>query len=931
MHRISRPVLARFLLALATLLISGATAHDHVGSVHAAGSCRPTTSACPSSGAGTPSQSALLAQEASNLAPSMALAAHGGPTAPVSLSVVAGYDDQYRTSAWVPIRITARNRTSNLLQGVCAVPGRTDTAQFASPGYSSVYQVPIVLPAGASKTVTLYMPGQSVGDYVNTQFIVAGKVVASRSATPSSFDDQAVTVGILTRDPLLTAWVHHVASPLLGGSSSTVNTVALDLATVDPVADALANFDAIVVSNVDSSRLHADQVAALQQYVRNGGGLILVGGPDWQESLQPLPPSLVPGYLDGARVLPDLTRLSGMQTSSGMPASRGVSGRKGITPPVVPRGNGTIVSVLTHPRGTVLADEAGTPLVVREMVGKGRIVYLAFDPAIDPFPRRPGAAAMLSDLVAQATTQAASRLSSAGGQASFGFFRDRYGPSIMRQELANLPSGTRPSLLLLIILTLASLVLVGPLNFLVLHRLGWREWTLVTTPLLGLLCLGSTLALTLHVKGSVAVLNTVGVVELDGCQDGRCAVGAWNGSSAGRPATLYVGLFAPLRGEYHIVWNAPSMPQGLPSYSLNSGLPVSAIPLGARLGEGGSTAIDFPSMTMWSTRSAALETTVPVAGQIRGNLSLASDGSIVGRVRNDTDLALFRPALIAGGSVLRLPDLPPHAWLSVRLHPSVLIVWNRPSSLWDQVYASATGGGSQSDLSQFGLSQTGLFATWDGDPWEEPPAAVERSPMDRLRNVAERLPAARDTTGAGQVLFVGWNDRPLGTFSIDGAQPQRRDLNLIVASLSVRFPHTGFRLRPGTLSASLIDYRLNQSQTGCCFDLSGQSTIDLGAGSWATFEFDIPHARTLHFRRLTLAVDPGGANESNIGQIYDWHAARWVHVPIQLDGTSLGSPDRFVSPSGALLVRLSATTDSGDIVITDPAKSLQVSGWATTR
>jgi hypothetical protein len=235
--------------------------------------------------------------------------------------------------------------------------------------------------------------------------------------------------------------------------------------------------------------------------------------------------------------------------------------------------------------------------------------------------------------------------------------------------------------------------------------------------------------------------------------------------------------------------------------------------------------------------------------------------------------------------------------------------------LWDRIY-----GRPQSSLG---------FGTWDGDPWEEPTPGSERSLADRLRNVGDRLPNGQDLPSASAVVLVGWSENSLGSITVDGATPRRRDLNLIEAPLAVHFARGTFQLRPGTLSAYLVDGRPQTPQNGCCPAFFGSRVVGVGPGGSAIFQFDIPHAPRMRFHRLVLSINAGGADGSKVAQVYDWRRHRWVHVILGPTDAVLASPSRFISASGALQVRLHSTTRSGDIVIADPRQDVQLSGTAT--
>ncbi|HEX6506786.1 MAG TPA: hypothetical protein VF221_04060, partial [Chloroflexota bacterium] len=793
-------------------------------------------------------------------------------TSPVSLRVAVGYGEQYRPSAWVPVRVTLRNRSEAQQSGTIIIPDRGQNSQFSSPSFYALYQVPVLLPPGATKHVTLYLPGRDIGDAVEVQLQQAGTVVTRASDSPSSFSDGAISVGALSGDQALASWIRR-ANP----RNAAVDLVGLGASTLDPVPEALATFDAIVLTNADTSQLDRDQIAALKQYVQNGGSLVVVGGPDWQETLRPLPAALVPGHLAGSRRLSDLSGLRALGSGA---------------PPRAP----TIVSVLKRPQGSVVASQSGVPLVVRDTVGNGRLVYLAFDPSVDSIPRWHKAAAMLTSLIDQWTPQVIYRLSQSGFQS--GFFRGRFSAGAMVQELSNVPSPTRPSMLLLVLLAVLSVLLLGPANFTVLHRLGRPELAWALIPILATVCLASTLAAAFHFKGNLVLLNTVGVVKMDG-------------QGGSYPASLYVGLFSSVQGDYHMVWNGRGLAQSVPQYSFDNSTPTDNLPVGLRLSEGTQTEVDFPGMDMWAARGVALQTMVTIPGTIRSDLWLTPNGSIVGVVHNDTNLALQRPVILAGSAVSHLADLAPHTSQSVHIRPYVDTYEGERTVLWDRIY---------------GLSpSTAALGAWDGDPWEAPRPISEASLLDRLRNVGERLPEARDIASSGGIVFVGWSQNALGSLTVDGASPRRRDLNLIESQLSMHFKPGSFQLRPGTLSATLVDGNATPPQNGCCEVSSTTQPVGLGPGGSATFQFDVPNSRRVHFLRLGISLNAGGAEETSVTQAYDWQAKEWVNFHISAGYARLSRPDRFISRNGALLVRVHATNASGDVVISDPHRDLQLS------
>ncbi|PZS11037.1 MAG: hypothetical protein DLM70_00005, partial [Chloroflexi bacterium] len=700
-------------------------------------------------------------------------------------------------------------------------------------------------------------------------------------------DTSALLIGVLAGTPADMAWI----APAIQRQVTT-HVIRLSPSTIDANPQALATFDIIVLTNADTSQLDRTQLSALERYVRNGGALIVVGGPAWQETLRPLPATLLPGQLVGLHVLPDLQGL--------LP----------LVSPSVPAGHRpAAVSILSHPSGTILAGQAGIPLVVRAREGQGTVEYLAFDPSLSSIQSWSGSPRLLEHLVAMAAPLAITRTWSPGG------FRARF-QAIFRSEaltseLSNLPSGTVPFLALFAALTLGYVLILGPANFLLLRWIRRQHLAWVTIPILALSYLGSIFGIVTHVRASTGVLNTVGLVTLDG------------GASL-RPATLYMGLATPQSGNYHLTYNGSALPAPLPQVSHGGGFffrgasTLHATPLGMRLQEDPQAAVTFLSMKRWTMRDLSLETSVNIPGAVRSGLIIDPQGIVTGSIHNGTNLDLLDPVIVAGQTVARLSDIPAGGSVYVRVQPSVDNSGQDPASFWENLY----GGDSLRNADHFG----GLRDCCNQFSYPQ-----ETQLLDRVRNAVAMLSQARPDalSGLGEVLLVGWSERPLGAVSVDGASPQRRDLNLVATPLSVRFPsHGAFRLLAGTLGPHLVDVLPRAPQSNCCsfgFGNDQQSAASVGSGGFLTFEFDVPGGGHVRVQRLAVNVNSGD-DGANAGRVYDWRTHGWINVDLSSGVAQLPNPSRFISSQGQIMVRLLATSSGGNLNIYDPYHDLQISG-----
>jgi hypothetical protein len=106
----------------------------------------------------------------------------------------------------------------------------------------------------------------------------------------------------------------------------------------------------------------------------------------------------------------------------------------------------------------------------------------------------------------------------------------------------------------------------------------------------------------------------------------------------------------------------------------------------------------------------------------------------------------------------------------------------------------------------------------------------------------------------------------------------------------------------------------------------------LGPGSEATFAFQLPRGR---YSALSLDLYAGGIDPTtsdytgvprNAVEAYDWRAQRWIPLSFHSYSSHFVKPARFISYTGAVLVRVRSTQRIGDLTILDPRADLQIHG-----
>jgi hypothetical protein len=216
------------------------------------------------------------------------------------------------------------------------------------------------------------------------------------------------------------------------------------------------------------SRLSAPQAEALRAWVQSGGHLLLsLGGDTSPFDSSPLK-SWVPVSIDGdigLRQLINLENFSGQHQRMQVAGSVRAAKLVGLSP--------------RH----VKVNEAGNPLVATVPYGLGRVTLLAINIEAPPLSAWPALPGLLMKLAGIETRGSIDRLRESDRQLSHVGITDLATQLLSAQE--NFSQVARPSYWWVMGLILVYLAVVGPIDFLIVHRrLGRPALTWVTFPLL---------------------------------------------------------------------------------------------------------------------------------------------------------------------------------------------------------------------------------------------------------------------------------------------------------------------------------------------------------------------------------------------------------------------------------------------------------------
>ncbi len=530
-------------------------------------------------------------------------AAQDGDLAGIRLTARAGYDGYYKSDFWLPVHVSAANDGPTVQGALQIVTGHVNSNDRV------VYRSPITLPPSSDKSQTIYVHLSSFAGELTVELVDSSdRVVASTTTNRlTGLATDSLLYAVLTRSPGQLEYLEDVT-----GGRGEAAVAYLSLAEFPDVPAALNALDVVVVDDVDTGRLRNKQRAALESWLDIGGLAVVTGGSAWQETTAGVA-DLLPVTISGAKTFDDLPALSQFSKLSFRDPGPYLVTDSGLR------------------RGEVLIQQDGTPLVARREHGRGSIFFLALDPSAAPLLDWQGNKAVWSEIVA-----AAQLLPEWANGARQGY--------AAASAVSSLPETDLPAGWALFIFLLIYVVAVGPLNYLVLKRMGRRELAWFTIPLLVLVFSSSAYLVGFRLKGNETIINQMSI-----------AYGQAGGEQA-RVQTL-IGLYSPRRASYDLA------------------LPTGAIPrpfertYGALGGQGNIAAIEQAEIAVLRdirVDVGGVETAVADSYQalpdVAGSVSLHfSEGELVLEINlfNNGPVNLKNASLLVGSTAISLGDLPP--------------------------------------------------------------------------------------------------------------------------------------------------------------------------------------------------------------------------------------------------------------------------------
>ncbi|TCZ73557.1 hypothetical protein E0485_20840 [Paenibacillus albiflavus] len=519
-----------------------------------------------------------------------------------------------------PVRVELTSDTADISGDLVIQIGTMNTKDVS-------YVQHVELPKGVTKELIFNLPGgiyskdnNSVRFYQDS--VESGRVIPFATGAESLFSSSfsGGTVAVLSGDKDTFNFLS-----LLNQQRYSLEVFPISIDRLPASANMLDAIDVLAINQFPSETLSNAQIEAITNWVNNGGTLILSGGAGFAKTASPFQ-KLLPVEFEGTTSIQNLSSLAEF------------TGKElQLTDPF------TLSLAKPLPESEVILKQDEIPLVVSKSFGTGKVIYAAYDVALQPVSNWNGHSLMWGDILQD-------KLKEYNQQNGMYYRGD---PDwMLNNALDYFPSIQSPPFGMLAILLVIYAIIVAPLLYLILKKFDKREWSWVIIPSIAVL--SSFVIYFVGAKDKTAIVShTISTIELDGKGQGKRSGGT--------------ALFAPGSGNYTLSIDKMTTP--LPFYSLNNSLQNlrGETELYIR-SEADTNVIEFMKVPFWSVRKTLLQDTgSKPLGALTGDLSITAAGTLEGKITNNTESDLQDAFVVYGNQYISLGEIKRKDTVSVLL------------------------------------------------------------------------------------------------------------------------------------------------------------------------------------------------------------------------------------------------------------------------
>jgi hypothetical protein len=756
-----------------------------------------------------------------------------------SMSVDIGFDSRCKENHWTQVRAILENNGPD-------TSGQIEAHLISFSGQRTVYASFVELPGLSRKELSLYVYPDGHRAEVEVFFIVNGQQAAAQTVLLNCSPTNDLLIGLWAASPTAFYSLSDLAQ-----ASRVPALIPIDSQHIPERAEAMSALDILVIAGVDTGELNQAQRASLQEWLEQGGRLVVSGGTHWQMTAAGIG-DLLPIQPVRSVTLPDLNALEDLTPQPSRSGALEV-------PAVVAAG--TLVESAQVIVSYGDRDQGNLPLVVQNRIGAGSVYYLAADPSLAPWNGWDGSPAFFRNLLGRP-------LDLPSWNSGLG---DGYSANLAasRIPVLDLPSG------FLICGFLGLYVLTaGPMNYYVLRKLKRRELAWISVPALVIVFSVLSILVGNFMRGGQPVLNKLSIIQVR------------PGASEAQVDGI-VGVFSPARGTYNLkagssyLLHPLSESQSQREWMLVQAHDGTIIP-DLRI-EGGSVSVFGMS---GRTQSPVFSHTLTLKNGASGSRSLLLTGSVT----NQSSLTLRNALLLAPGGSQALGDLGPGETRQISLQLTQAQQGN--------ISNVNTQNSAANPVPQFyGYEDPTLIEITGSSAYYEDPQAYTRyhllkaaSPSGSNRGGGVYLSGWTDESP----LQIGFEENTAGRYTIEATS-----LYLISLPPTFDLGDEQIVLPPAAFSWALLESNSYTSITP--YDLYG-ITGGISLEFWLAQPISFGHVESLIFHLDPLASSTAPQFEA---YLWDFQSQDWEQIgELKWGDNDIPNPARFIGTGSRIQLKI---------------------------
>ncbi len=381
------------------------------------------------------------------------------------IQIACGLNRNYRMGASIPVTIQMESLKEDF-GGIVRIVVPRDVEY--SDTEAVAYEKEVLLTAGAQKTVTMSITANMTLSALRFELEdQKGKIVLESTVTMKTQSGDSALVGVLSED--YTALNYFDGNLItLDSYSGTVQLLELKESDMPEQASGLEALSYLIINSFDTSILTQNQLAAIQNWVEQGGVLILGTGSDYKQTLSGFSSDFISGTI-GKAVKGSFYAVGTADEKSGDVLK--FTEKQGLLEISLKEGR-TLNKVVS-------ADQ----FVWNRDYGKGHVVVTAFNLGMEPLVSWSGRELMASSLLEKSAQGYSDTRISALNYG--GYNTDTWSLS---NALDRLHQIGYPNINLMQGIFLVFVILIGPGLYLILKLVDKREWMWLLVPMLAISC-----------------------------------------------------------------------------------------------------------------------------------------------------------------------------------------------------------------------------------------------------------------------------------------------------------------------------------------------------------------------------------------------------------------------------------------------------------